>query len=97
MKTIESAERRRTDVALETEKSLTEAKYEVSQLKREVQFLNTNRNDLEIALGSINEEKRMLERELLSLRSQLQLKAQGTMRLGATLGNQYIQHNHSTS
>jgi len=43
----------------------------LSQLKKEVQFLNTNRADLEIALGSINEEKRMLERELLSIRSQL--------------------------
>jgi hypothetical protein len=33
---IESAERRRGEVALETEKSLTEAKYEVSQLRKEV-------------------------------------------------------------
>ena len=43
LKTIESAERRRTDVALETEKSLTEAKYEISQLRKEIQFLATNR------------------------------------------------------
>jgi predicted nucleic acid-binding Zn-ribbon protein len=71
LKSIENTERRRTDVALETEKSLTEAKYEVSQLKKEVHFLNTNRSDLEIAIASINEEKRMLERELLSIRSQL--------------------------
>jgi chromosome segregation ATPase len=71
LKSIESTERRRTDVALETEKSLTEAKYEISQLKKEIGFLNTNRGDLEVALASINEEKRMLERELLSIRSQL--------------------------
>lgn len=71
MKTIEYAERRRNDVALETEKSLTEAKFEVSQLRKEIQFLNANRADLELALGGINEEKRMLERELLSIRSQL--------------------------
>lgn len=79
---IESTERRRGEVALETEKSLTEAKYEVSQLRKEVQFLNNNRGDLEIALSSINEEKRMLERELLALRSQLQMRP---VKLGATL------------
>lgn len=75
LKTIETAERRRTDVSLETEKSLTEAKYEISQLKKEIGFLNTNRGDLEVALGSVNEEKRMLERELLAIRSQLQMRA----------------------
>ena len=58
-------------MALETEKSLTEAKYEISQLYKEMQFLTTNRKDLEVALGSMHEEKRMLERELLSIRSQL--------------------------
>ena len=89
LKNIESVERRRTDVSLETEKSLTEAKYEISQMKKEIHFLNTNRSDLEIAIGSINEEKRMLERELLSIRSQLQLRANGnTMRLGSTLTGQ---------
>ena len=104
LKTVESAERRRTDVALETERSLTEAKYEISQLRKEVAFLNTNRADLEVALGSINEEKQMLERELLSIRSQMQLRANGnTMKLGATLTNnhmphyQQMSHNHSTS
>ena len=89
LKNIESVERRRTDVSLETEKSLTEAKYEISQIKKEIHFLNTNRSDLEVAIGSINEEKRMLERELLSIRSQLQLRANGnTMRLGSTLTGQ---------
>jgi chromosome segregation ATPase len=89
LKNIESVERRRTDVSLETEKSLTEAKYEISQMKKEIHFLNTNRSDLEVAIGSINEEKRMLERELLSIRSQLQLRANGnTMRLGSTLTGQ---------
>ena len=103
LKNIESVERRRTDVSLETEKSLTEAKYEISQMKKEIHFLNTNRSDLEIAIGSINEEKRMLERELLSIRSQLQLRANGnTMRLGSTLTGQQapqhqMSHNHSTS
>jgi hypothetical protein len=64
-------ERRRNDVALDTEKHLTEAKFEIVNLKKEVQFLSNNRKDLEIAIQSIQEEKRMLERELLSLRSQL--------------------------
>jgi len=33
--------------------------------------LNNNKKDLETAVGSIQEEKRMIERELLSLRAQL--------------------------
>jgi hypothetical protein len=43
LKTIESTEKRRNDVAIETEKSLTEAKYEVQQLRKEVHFLAQNR------------------------------------------------------
>jgi hypothetical protein len=62
-------EKRRNEVGLETEKSLTECKYELSTMRKELQFLNQNRNDLECAIGAVNEEKRMLERELLTLRS----------------------------
>ena len=50
LKCTELSERRRCDVALETEKTLTEAKFEIAQLKREVQFVNNNRKDLEVAL-----------------------------------------------
>ena len=74
LKCTELTERRRCDVALETEKSLTEAKFEISNLKREVAFVNANRKDLEIALSATQEEKKMIERELLSLRAQLQMK-----------------------
>ena len=68
------SERRRCDVALETEKTLTEAKFEISNLKREIAFVNANRKDLEVALSAVQEEKKMIERELLSLRAQLQMK-----------------------
>lgn len=68
-------ERRRNDVALETEKSLTQAKYELAQMRKELIFSNNNRKDLEIALASVQEEKKMIERELLSLRAQLSMKA----------------------
>lgn len=47
------SERRRNDVALETEKTLTEAKFEIVNLKKEVQFLSNNRKDVEIALSSV--------------------------------------------
>lgn len=50
LKCTESNERRRNDVALETEKTLTEVKYELATLKKELQFANNNRKDLEIAL-----------------------------------------------
>jgi predicted RNase H-like nuclease (RuvC/YqgF family) len=75
LKTIELTEKRRNEVALETERSLTEAKYELSQLRKELQFLTQNRSDLEAGISAVNEEKRMLERELLSIRSQLQLRS----------------------
>lgn len=52
LKCTESNERRRNDVALETEKTLTEVKYELATLKKELQFANNNRKDLEIALQS---------------------------------------------
>lgn len=47
------SEKRRTDVALETEKTLTEAKYELTNIKKELIFVNNNRKDLEIALQSV--------------------------------------------
>mmetsp|Transcript_27191 Transcript_27191/g.20346 ORF Transcript_27191/g.20346 Transcript_27191/m.20346 type:complete len:84 (+) Transcript_27191:1553-1804(+) len=74
MKCTELNEKRRNDVALETEKSLTEAKFEIASLKKELQFSESNRKDLEIAVTSIQEEKKMVERELLTLRTQLQIK-----------------------
>lgn len=73
-------------------------------MRKEVHFLSTNRMDLEAALGSVSEEKRMLERELLALRGQLR----GTVKLGTTmagvlpplpvgtLGQGMMHHNHST-
>jgi len=72
------SERRRNDVALETEKSLTEIKYELATAKKELIFSNNNRKDLEVALNAVQEEKKMIERELLSLRAYLQLKATST-------------------
>lgn len=75
LKCTELNERRMHDVALETEKSLTEVKYELATTKKELQFSNNNRKDLEVALKSTQEEKRMVERELLSIRAQLQMKA----------------------
>jgi hypothetical protein len=53
LRSVESSERRRNNVALETEKSLTEPKYELSQLKKELIFTNNNRKDLEVALQSV--------------------------------------------
>ena len=99
LRTIETAEKRRNDVSLETEKSLTEAKYEISQLRKEVHFLDTNRGDLELALGSLNEEKRMLERELISIRGQLQIRGGGgnTMRAPLHPHSMGGGHNNSTS
>lgn len=69
LKCTELSERRRNEVSLETEKALTETKYELATLRKELQFANNNRKDLEIALQSVQEEKKMIERELLALRA----------------------------
>ena len=50
MNNCENIERRRHDVALETETSLTEAKQKILDLEREVIFVNNNRRDLENAV-----------------------------------------------
>ena len=67
-----AVERRRNDVALETEKALTESKEKVRELEKEVIFINRNRKDLELVVHGVQEHNAMLERELSTLRSQLQ-------------------------
>ena len=50
MNNCENQERRRHDVALETEKSLNEAKEKIKELEKEIIFVNNNRRDLENAV-----------------------------------------------
>jgi len=59
-------------VALETEKALTESKDKVRELEKEVIFINRNRKDLELVVHGVQEHNTMLERELTTLRAQLQ-------------------------
>ena len=54
-------------------------KQEVLTLKKEQDFLQRNREDLEIALQATQEEKQMINRELTALRAQLTLKANGNI------------------
>jgi len=64
-------ERRRNEVALDTERALAESKAKAKELEKEVLFTNRNRKDLELALHGVQEHNSMLERELSTLRSQL--------------------------
>ena len=50
LKQNETIERRRTDVALETETKLSQTRSELQDARRELIFVQRNRNDLEIAL-----------------------------------------------
>lgn len=43
-------ERRRNDVALETEKTLIEAKEKMKDMEKELIFVNNNRKDLQAAI-----------------------------------------------
>lgn len=55
LRNCESMERRRNDVALETEKALTEARDQAREQQKEVAFVNKNRRDLEIAVYGLQE------------------------------------------
>lgn len=46
LKSCEVMERRRNDVALETEKTLIEAKEKIKEMEKELIFVNNNRKDL---------------------------------------------------
>ena len=45
-------------------------------MRRELIFTQRNRNDIEIALKASQQEREMIQRELLTLRHQLQLKSE---------------------
>lgn len=85
MKNCELVERRRHDVALETEKALVEARNQVRDMKKEVAFANASKKDLELAVFGLQEQNGMLERELTALRQQLAAGAYYANRT-ATLG-----------
>lgn len=71
LKNTEGIERRRTEVALETEQNFNKVKSDLVRCKHEIDFLGRHKDDLELALRATNEEKALVERELYSLRSQL--------------------------
>jgi chromosome segregation ATPase len=68
LKNCESMERRRHDVALETEKTLMDAKQTIKSLQKEILFINSNRKDLELAVHGLQEHNGMLTREINSIR-----------------------------
>ena len=55
LKNCELVERRRHDVALETEKALVDAKRQVSDMKKEVTFAVASKRDLELAVFGLQE------------------------------------------
>lgn len=65
---LQASEQRRFDVHFDTEKQLIDKKQEVESLKKELKFMTIAKNDIERAYQAQAEEKRLLERELLTLR-----------------------------
>jgi len=53
-------ERRRNDVAMDTERALAESKDKVKELEKEVIFINRNRKDLELVVHGVQEHNAML-------------------------------------
>jgi hypothetical protein len=58
-------------VIFETERTLLEQKDENDILKREIGYLTNSKNDMERAYRAVLEEKKMMDRELMTLRSQI--------------------------
>lgn len=48
---------------------MTQVKFELVQVKKDLHFMTMNRGDLEMALASVQEEKKVIERELLAIRA----------------------------
>ena len=71
LRNCELVERRRHDVALETERALVEAKVQAREMKKEVAFASSTKRDMELAVYGLQEQNGMLERELTALRQQL--------------------------
>ena len=68
---VEIHEKRRNEVIFETERTLLEQKEENEALKREINYVSNSKVDLERAYKAIAEEKQMIDRELMTLRSQV--------------------------
>lgn len=68
---VEIHEKRRNEVVFDTERALLEQKEENEVMRRELGYLNNTKDDLERAYRAIFEEKKLMDRELLTLRSQL--------------------------
>ena len=60
LKQNETIERRRGDVALETETKLTQVKQELQDARKELNFITRNRNDLEVALKASQQERELI-------------------------------------
>ena len=60
LKQNETIERRRGDVALETETKLTQVKQELQDARKELNFIIRNRNDLEVALKASQQERELI-------------------------------------
>jgi len=68
---VEIHEKRRNDVIFDTERTLLELREENDILKREVGYLTNTKNDMERAYRAIGEEKKLVDREIMTLRSQM--------------------------
>ena len=64
LQSCEHIERRRHDVALETEQAYLQVKEHLTDLQKELLFVNNNRKDLQTALHGLQQQNQMLDREL---------------------------------
>ena len=79
LQTCETEEKRRHEVALETEKSLGEAKGALDQMKGEIHLAEARRRDAELVCYGLQQQVHLLERELGGLRQQV---AHGNLTIG---------------
>ena len=68
---VEIHEKRRNEVVFDTERNLLEKRDENEMLRREISYLNTSKMDIEKAYNALLEEKKMIFREYMALKSRL--------------------------
>ena len=82
----EYEEKRRHQVALETEKSLGEAKRSLEQMRGDVHLADARRRDAELVVYGLQQQVALLERELHGLRQQV---AQGNLSIGQKMSDAF--------
>jgi uncharacterized membrane protein len=75
LRCTEEMERRTTNVAIETELTVSKLKEELMQVQSQLEYVSKSKDDLKQANRVVLEEKNILEREINALREHIKYQA----------------------